>query len=273
MPRRNGGAVHCGVVSLQDVYDDEEAGLDQASRLRTVQAALLPDGRAGTGWSAAHVARAAAGVSGDLAQCATAPDGRSLVVTVGDVMGKGVPAGLLAAHLLGALDALVRETPGVAVEGAEGAVRGRLERASAFATLFHARLRLADGALEFVDAGHGFAAIARTDGSTRRIPSADLPIGLQPRGFPRLPRHDALGPGDVLLVASDGILELPDADFETLTALARRLVDAPALDDTLRAFLDDVPAVVGDDLTVLAVRRDVDPATAAATTDPDGADR
>ncbi|QKS21654.1 SpoIIE family protein phosphatase [Curtobacterium sp. Csp1] len=146
------------MVSLQDVYDDEDAGLDQASRLRTVQAALLPDGRAGTGWSAAHVARAAAGVSGDLAQCATAPDGRSLVVTVGDVMGKGVPAGLLAAHLLGALDALVRETPGVAVEGAEG-------------------LRLADGALEFVDAGHGFAAIARTDGSTRRIPSADLPIG------------------------------------------------------------------------------------------------
>lgn len=247
--------------SLQDVYDDEDAGLDRDARLRVVQSALLPTpdalGSVGpVGWSVAHAWRAAADVSGDLAEFAVAPDARSATVTLGDVMGKGVPAGLLAAHLLGALDALAREAPGVAVEGAETAVRPRLERASAFATLFHARLRFADGSLEYVDAGHGFAAVGHADGSARRIPSVDLPIGLQPRGFARLPRRLDLDPGDVLLIASDGILELPDATFDTLTGLAAGLAADGSLAAGLAAFMDSVPDTIDDDLTLVAVRRE-----------------
>lgn len=252
--------------SLQDVYDDEDAGLDRDSRLRAVQAALLPGATSTPGWTAAHVWRAAADVSGDLADVAVGLDGRTATITLGDVMGKGVPAGLLAAHLLGTMDALAREAPAVAVEGAENAVRPRLERAAAFATLFHARIRLHDGSVEFVDAGHGFAAIARADGETARIPSVDLPIGLQPRGFARLPRHLDLGPGDVLVVASDGILELPTASFGTLTELAARLVRDPSLAEGLQAFLTTVPETIGDDLTIVAVRRD--PARDQAPTDP-----
>ncbi len=241
---------------LQDLYDDEDAGLDQTVRLRTVQAALQPAPVTASGWTAAHASRAAAGVTGDLAEVVVAPDGRSATLTLGDVMGKGIPAGLLAANLLGALDALARENPAVAVEGAENAVRTRFERASSFATLFHARVRLADGAVEFVDAGHGFAAIGYADGTAERITSVDLPIGLQPRGFARLPRHVELGPGDVLVCASDGILELPDATFETLTGLAARLVTVPTLADGLASFMASAPEAVDDDLTIVALRRE-----------------
>ncbi|WP_022903782.1 PP2C family protein-serine/threonine phosphatase [Curtobacterium sp. B8] len=252
---------------LQDLYDDEDAGLDQTARLRSVQAAFRPVPVDTTGWTSASASRAAAGVSGDLAEIVVAPDGRSATLTLGDVMGKGTPAGLLAANLLGALDALARENPAVAVEGAENAVRARFERASAFATLFHARVRLADGAVEFVDAGHGFAAIGHADGRTERIASVDLPIGLQPRGFARLPRHVDLGPGDVLVCASDGILELPDATFDTLTDLAARLVAVPTLTDGLAAFMASAPERVDDDLTLVALRREHG---GAGRTTPDG---
>lgn len=248
-------AVDCGVPDEAEVYDDEAAGLDDDSRLTVVQTALHPIEDESAEWSMGVCWRAAAEISGDLANWATSPDGRFLTVTLGDVMGKGAPAGLLAAHLLGALDALERESPAVATDGAETAIRGRLERASAFATLFHGRLQLCDGALEFVDAGHGFAAIGRRDGEAERITSTDLPIGLQPSGMPRLPRHRMIGAGDVLLLASDGLLELPNASFDTLTTLAQHLARC---DDIAEAFSDVVraaPAVLEDDLTLLAVRR------------------
>lgn len=237
------------------MIDDEDAGLVQGARLGVVQAALLPEDAGITGWSVAHAWRAAADVSGDLTGFSVASDGRSATVTLGDVMGKGVPAGLLAALLLGSLDVLGPESPAVAVDGAENAVRRRLERASAFATLFHGRVRLGDGALEFVDAGHGFAAIGRRGGG-ERIRSTDLPIGLQPRGFPRMPRHAVLEPGDVLLVASDGILELPGATFATLTGLAAELTGDAPLEPRLGAFMQGVGTDIDDDLTLLAVRRD-----------------
>lgn len=257
--------------SLQDVYDDEDAGLDRDGRLRAVQAALLPRTTATiAGWTAAHVWRAASDVSGDLADVSVGPDGRTATITLGDVMGKGVPAGLLAAHLLGTIDALAREAPAVTVEGAENAVRSRLERAAAFATLFHARIRLHDGSVEFIDAGHGFAAVAHAGGETVRIPSVDLPVGLQPRGFARLPRHLDLSPGDVLVVASDGILELPGASFGTLTDLAARLAHERSLAQGLRAFLRTVPETISDDLTIVAIRRD--PVRDQAPTDPSTTD-
>lgn len=258
---------------LHDVYDDEDAGLDQTVRLRTVLAALQPAAVDANGWTAAYSSRAAAGVTGDLADIAVAPDGRSATLTLGDVMGKGTPAGLLAANLLGALDALARENPAVAVEGAENAVRARFERASAFATLFHARVRLVDGAVEFVDAGHGFAAVGHVDGRTQRIASVDLPVGLQPRGFARLPRHVDLGPGDVLLCASDGILELPDATFHTLTDLASGLVSVADLADGLAAFMASAPEAVDDDLTLVAIRREHHGSEATAPDDNEGSAR
>ncbi|MCJ1715792.1 PP2C family protein-serine/threonine phosphatase [Curtobacterium sp. VKM Ac-2922] len=241
-----------------EVFDDEADGLDLdlAVRLQVVQSALLPLTGAVQGWSAAHAWRAAAGLSGDFAEWCVADDGRTATATVGDVMGKGTPAALLATHIAGALATQRHEVPAVAVDAAETAVRDRLERASAFATLFHGRLRFTDGAVDFIDAGHGFAAIGHAAGDAEHIRSADLPVGLQPRGFPRMPRRVDIGPGDVLLIASDGILELPGATFDTLTELATELTRVPTLDDGLGDFVGAVGGRVDDDLTLLAIRRD-----------------
>lgn len=254
----------------QDLADDEDAGLDPGDRLRAVLESLRPGAGVAGSWAVSAHGRSADAISGDLVNWTLSADGTHLSVTLGDVMGKGAPAGLLAAHLLGALDSLEREKPAAAVEGAENAIRKRLERSSSFATLFHGRLRLSDGALEFVDAGHGFAAIGRREGTAERIVSADLPIGLQPPGAPRLPRRRTVDPGDVLVIASDGILELPDASFDTLTALATRLTRSDDLDEDLRSFVRTAPTDLDDDLTLVAVRRaprtsDVGPQTPDAS--------
>lgn len=240
---------------MQQDLDDEDAGLDPGDRLRAVLDSLRPGAREAATWAVSAHGRSADTISGDLVNWTLSADGSYLSITLGDVMGKGTPAGLLAAHLLGAFDALEREKPAAAVEGAEHAIRKRLERSSAFATLFHGRLRLSDGALEFVDAGHGFAAIGRWDGPAERIVSADLPIGLQPIGVPRLPRRHRVDAGGVLLIASDGILELPGASFDTLTTLATQLTRSDDLDADLLSFLRAAPEVLDDDLTLIAVRR------------------
>ncbi|MFJ3036197.1 PP2C family protein-serine/threonine phosphatase [Curtobacterium pusillum] len=230
------------------------AGADE-DRLRSVLAGLEPSAVDLPGYRVGGMSKPHGVVSGDFHDWHL--DGDSLVVTVADVMGKGMSAGLLAATIRGALLARGTASSGEAVAALEAQVGPDLSRAESFATMFHGRLTTATGRMEFTDAGHGLAIQLHADGTESVLRSYDLPIGLHPVGAARVTGTLELEQGDVLLLVSDGALELWDSTLASLGALGAMWRDAPDID----VFLGRVRARAashdpGDDLTVVVVARD-----------------
>jgi hypothetical protein len=230
------------------------AGADE-DRLRSVLAGLEPSAVDLPGYRVGGMSKPHGVVSGDFHDWHL--DGDSLVVTVADVMGKGMSAGLLAATIRGALLARGTASSGDVVAALEAQVGPDLSRAESFATMFHGRLTTATGRMEFTDAGHGLAIQLHADGTESVLRSYDLPIGLHPVGAARVTGTLDLEQGDVLLLVSDGALELWDSTLASLGALGAMWRDAPDID----VFLGRVRARAashdpGDDLTVVVVARD-----------------
>ncbi|MEK6343279.1 MAG: SpoIIE family protein phosphatase, partial [Curtobacterium sp.] len=147
--------------------------------------------------------------------------------------------------------------PEDAVQAVEPAVAEDLVAASAFATLFHARVAVGTGAVEAVDAGHGLVVHLGADGHHRLLRSHDLPLGLHPVvGTARSVTSVTLAPGDALLVASDGALDLGDGTIDTLSELTRtfeRTRDHHAFLETVRLRAAERAE---DDVTVVLLTRD-----------------
>jgi hypothetical protein len=230
------------------------AGADE-DRLRSVLAGLEPSAVDLPGYRVGGMSKPHGVVSGDFHDWHL--DGDSLVVTVADVMGKGMSAGLLAATIRGALLARGTASSSDAVAALEAQVGPDLSRAESFATLFHGRLTTATGRMEFTDAGHGLAIQLHADGTESVLRSYDLPIGLHPVGAARVTGTLELEQGDVLLLVSDGALELWDSTLASLGALGAMWRDAPDIDVFLgRVRARAVTHDPGDDLTVVVIARD-----------------
>lgn len=221
----------------------------ELARAHEVQAGLLPrESPYLRGFELAGRCVPAREVSGDFFDW-QAVDGAA-VLTVGDVMGKGVPAALLAATVRAVLRAVARHnTPGAALDLMRETLNDDLERTSSFVTLFHARLKVADHEIRYVDAGHGHALVRRASHAIER-----LDCGGRPVGFPATTsyRESALrlAPGDTLFVYSDGLVEGSDRSPESLIEELDEDAAAPVLVDELIArapkggTADDVTAVV-----------------------------
>ena len=164
--------------------------LEQAA---TVQQALLPTRNpAAPAYAIAGLNLPLKGVGGDFYTWHR--NGDSLEVTVADVMGKGVAAALMAATIRSSILSVPAAAPSARLEAAAGALREDLGATGIFATVFHAQLDLATGALAYSDAGHGLTLIIRADGAHARLDGAGLPLGLE-LGLPRQDHRAALAPG------------------------------------------------------------------------------
>jgi hypothetical protein len=192
-------------------------------------------------------------VGGDLFDWYATPQGWAF--TVADVMGKGMPAAIVMATLRAVLRSGTRQTD---LAGAVGQAAATLESdfpGGVFATMFHGRLDADTGAVTYVDAGHGLARIVRANGTIETLDVRGLPAGAV-LGSVWSEGRALLGPGDGIVVFSDGILDLHEdqaaVDAEVAAAMfkestAERVTDrlmAPARG----AFRDD-------DVTVVVVRR------------------
>jgi serine phosphatase RsbU (regulator of sigma subunit) len=223
----------------------------ELARAREVQAGLLPSvAPALEGFELAARCLPASEVGGDFYDWEA--DGESAVVSVADVMGKGIPAALLAATVRAVLRALARyHDPAPTIELLRETLAGDLARTSSFATLFHARVFAATGEVRYVDAGHGHALVRRASGHVERLARGGRPIG-----FPMTGRyHEAtvrLGPGDLLLVSSDGFVEGGASEAAALVESYGATGNARDIVDRLveRAPRPHVP----DDLTVLVLK-------------------
>ncbi len=229
---------------------------EQMAKAAKVQAGLLPASPLiGEGFEvAAHFAPARE-ISGDFYDWYL-PDQRRLAVTLGDVMGKGLPAALLMATVRAALRSAAQV--GAVEDGvklAAGVMAAALEVNQAYATLFHALFDPATGELNYIDAGHGHARLVRGSDTQELLTQRGAPIGLLAENT-FVPGKVTLNPGDTLVVFSDGLLDLrPDLATKDvpLPVSARRAAHAQEMVEILAAGSRE--RELPDDVTVLALRR------------------
>ncbi len=250
---------HLEIENRANVQRLEALVAERAAQMRRaaeLQAGMLPPSPfKSDGFEVAAHFTAAREISGDFYDWYVGPDGR-LSLTLGDVMGKGLPASLLMATARATLRGVAAVEPLEArIKQAAGAMEAALEVNNAYLTLFHWTFDPRSGDVEYVDAGHGHARLLR--GSTRQelLPHRSAPIGIFPDSNFRIGMV-TLGPGDSVVVFSDGLLELrPDLATKEvpLPYEARQAASAQEMVDILARGARD--RELYDDVTVLALRR------------------
>src|SRR5690242_148472 len=185
------------------------------------------------------------------------PSGNAhITLSLGDVMGKGVTESLMMATARAALRGVAGVSPlDSGVRQAAGVMAGALEVNQAYITLFHFTFDPRSGEVAYVDAGHGHARVLRGAAGQELLRERSAPIGMFPdTAF--VTGEVNLGPGDALVVFSDGLLDLrPDLAIPDvqLPFEAREAGSAQELVDVLARGAKDRDLV--DDVTVLALMR------------------
>jgi len=205
-------------------------------------------------------------VGGDFCDTFRGPNG-DIVLVLGDVAGKGLPAALLMGVVLGAVRAASSRWTGANQAELASQLNELLcERTPAdrYATLFWGFLDAEGQVLHYVNAGHPPPLLmrARVDGADSEwLAEGGTVVGLLP-GMPYAAGTARLAPGDRLVVFSDGLSEAADdedREFGSEGILAavragRGRSSAAAAEDVLQAvrtFAGGRP--LADDLTLLVV--------------------
>jgi serine phosphatase RsbU (regulator of sigma subunit) len=188
----------------------------------------------------------------------------ALGLTVGDIAGKGLSAGIWQAHLMGLMRRCARKHADPAAAVAE--VNAELcqdQDEPPIAALFFARLDPQENELVYCNAGLPAPLLLRQDKAVERLEKGGPMLGaLQGAAYDS--GSVRLNPGDMLLAYSDGVTECrnsKDEEFEIgrLSAAANAVGGASAnqvLFSTLGAVLDFADACSPeDDLTLLVIRR------------------
>lgn len=185
---------------------------DEMASAAVIQRALLPKpdafaAAAGVDTSASMTA--ARDVGGDWFEMVQMPDGR-IVVGVGDVCGKGVPAALFTGITKTLIRINLRETsdlPGAILKA--NAYLANNNAAELFATLIYAAYDPRTGEVELASCGHLPALIRRADGAVEKLCGGGLPVGLFEELQPKRTRVE-MRPGDLLFLYTDGVTEAED---------------------------------------------------------------
>jgi serine phosphatase RsbU (regulator of sigma subunit) len=244
---------------------EEERGKHQMEEelklARAIQQSLLPGELPSAGWLAARGSSVASHeVGGDYFDVnPVTPQCWSAVVA--DVSGKGVSSALLASLLQGAL---------IAATDRPQALGHRLERLNRFlfdrtcgekyATMFFSLLDV-NGRLSYVNAAHCPPIVVRASGELKTLPATSVPVGLlEVAEFAVL--EETLGPGDKVVIYSDGVTEAQNGNAEFFDKRRLREIVAAhassscatlhdAIQDAVAAFTEGAPQ--SDDITVLVL--------------------
>ena len=240
----------------------------ELSAAREVQGALQPrEGVIARGLTVASRFLPARIIAGDFLDWGLhdAADGSShFGLVLGDVMGKGIGAGMLAAAARAAFRS-VPVTTGVAeaVVVVERVLADELARAASFITAIALRLDPSTGALRYCDAGHGLAFIARRTGRLESLDVRGVPLGVGGE-TDRSAGSTVVGTGEAILIVSDGAVELWPALSDMVSALESAWRRNPEPELLLRLIEDRAAAEsdLPDDVTAVVVHRAALPASA-----------
>jgi sigma-B regulation protein RsbU (phosphoserine phosphatase) len=136
----------------------------------------------------------------------TRPD-RAIVV-VGDVAGKGVAASLVMVMIRSILHLITSSTKDAAtlVQWVNRGVSGKVDL-DHYATLGLVAVDSSDGSLEFANAGHQPIILYRAaSDAIETVDIKSVPIGVE-KTTPYSSKRLSLGPGDILVMYTDGIVE------------------------------------------------------------------
>lgn len=187
-----------------------------------------------------------------------------LAFAIGDVMGKGVPAALLAANLKASIRAQVE-----AENICPAALVSKVNRmfwdvvpSGLFASLFFAIFELEEGRLDFVNAGHHHPFVIGSEGALRDLTEGGIVLGLtEDATYEKA--SVAIGPGDLFVFYSDGVTDRANGSGELfgidrLKEAALR-VNSHSARITLYSLLGEVQGWSGgapaeDDVTLVVAR-------------------
>ncbi len=141
-------------------------------------------------------------------------EGGRIALALGDVMGKGVPAALLAANLKSCLRAHLQAglRADETLERVNRLFREVIPKGM-FATLLFAVLDFEAGALEYVNAGHEPGLLLRRDGGLAELERGGTVLGLLEDAEFVMGRENVAA-GDVLVMFSDGLTDRGAANGE-----------------------------------------------------------
>ncbi len=187
------------------------------------------------------------------------PTAHGAAFTLGDVMGKGVAAGMIAA----VVRSLVRaaSSPGAPEASIGSAAEGMRSGPGAdqFTTCFHFQIAR-DGTTHWVDAVTGCPCSSAPTATT----SGSAPTTCRSASAPSGPAADGARPGDVVVSVSDGVLDLFGGDLDAPERF-RDFLRTHRDPDQLVAAVQELGGLVDheDDVTLLAVRYEGSVAPAA----------
>jgi sigma-B regulation protein RsbU (phosphoserine phosphatase) len=187
-----------------------------------IQHGLLPPApRARDGWRFAARLEQAGHIGGDFYDFVDR--GRSLLVLLGDVSGKGIPAALVMVSARALFRQIARRTDRPdEILARLGQALWEEHEGAPYLTAFLARLDLDSRSLAWVNAGHPAALLVR-GAEPRALAATGPPAGLLPDS-----RYAAeqlsLAPGDTLLLVTDGVTEAVEAGGRVLERIAGTVV-------------------------------------------------
>lgn len=200
-------------------------------------------------------------VGGDYYDAISLPENRFGFV-VADVSGKGWSAAILSANLQGAFSAVAAgdlELPEI-FNRVNDFLRAHASEGM-YATMFYGVIA-PDGSFNFLNAGHAYPLVVRSNKTVEALELSNFPIGLFPGvAFEAGSAH--LDPGDLVLLFSDGLTEAQnfktelfgDSRLNNVATECARLPAPSASEKILEAVRTFVgPAPPSDDLTLVVLR-------------------
>jgi serine phosphatase RsbU (regulator of sigma subunit)/anti-sigma regulatory factor (Ser/Thr protein kinase) len=201
-------------VRVAQLVREQQAEVQARERLqqelrvaRLIQQTLLPkDLPALPGWHVTAAYRPARAVGGDFYDFIDLPDGR-LGLVIADVTDKGVPAALVMATTRATLRSAAQQlsSPGEVLARVNEQLCPEIPP-KMFVTCLYAILDPATGRIQFANAGHDLPYRCCRDGEVSELRATGMPLGLMP-GMTYDERETVLGPGESLLLYTDGLVE------------------------------------------------------------------
>lgn len=229
---------------------------------RLIQQTLLPKQIPDVpGWELHVHYQPARAVGGDFYDFFARPDGR-IVLVVGDVTDKGVPAALVMATLRAILRGAMRRmlNPGAALHRSNNLLCPEIPP-NMFVTCLFSILDPKTGRLQYANAGHELP-IRQSSGKVTELRATGMPLGLMP-GMEYEEKEVYLDPGDQLLLYSDGLVEAhdPTRAMYGFGKLRQEMATNHSDGELIPFLLDSLTHFVGpgweqeDDVTLLTLSR------------------
>ena len=255
------------LLALNKEAEVARAGYERELELAArIQADLFPSELPRLdGYDLAARNRPARRCGGDYYDALPLPAGDAVLLCVADVSGKGLPASLLMSHTQATLRALLGRAGSLQdLAGCANALLHGSSAANKYVTAALLELTPASGGATYVSAGHISSLHVSSDGTVRRLESTGPPLGLLPLEAPYERSAVTIGPGECIVLCSDGVTDAQNAadeEFgdERLADIVIACRHQPAAEMVSRVF-EAIDNFVGatpqfDDITLMVVKR------------------